>query len=108
MFENRIPQARSSAFYANNEALLQHISVKKGELELLSYCVVLLGDFNGRIAHLPNFNFRSYPHRVNNNGELRGSFALQHKLFFMNPPPWDSHREELFSVQVPEGFLCPF
>ena len=69
------------------------------ELELLGYCVVLLGDFNARIAPSPNFDFRSYPHHVNNNGQLLGSYASRHNLFCMNPLPWGSRREELFTYQ---------
>ena len=95
----RTDSPRSSTFFRNNESLLHRIGDEKLELEMLGYCVVLLGDFNARIAPSPNFDFKTYPHPVNNNGQLLGSFASRHNLFCMNPLPWDSRREELFTYQ---------
>ena len=93
----RTNSPRSSTFYKNNKSLLHRI--EKIELEFLGYCVALLGDFNARIAPSPNFDFRSYPHHVNNNGDLLGSLAFHHGLFCMNPLPWGTPREELFTYQ---------
>ena len=89
----------NSEFHRKNQDLYNLLSSEKLILETQGYEVVFLADFNSRITPSSRFDFKNYPHTINNNGRLLMTFAESSNLFCLNPLSWNGVSEEKFTYQ---------